>query len=91
MKLTPTQSSRIFQYIKMFEGDRKPVQYAWYNTWEEEDMEDYYDLTDSDVLKRIAELGYIIETEEYNIRDGKELLNDCEMIYKQWLIKNKTK
>ena len=90
-KLTPTQFSRISQYIKMYEGNRKSLQYAWYNTWEEEDMEDYYDLNDSDVLKRLADLRYIIETEEYNIRDGKELLNDCEMIYKKWLIKNKTK
>ena len=90
-KLTPKQFSRISQYIKMYEGNRKSLQYAWYNTWEEEDMEDYYDLDDSDIQKRLTHLREIITSKEVPHSLHREILKDSESIYQQWLIKNKTK
>jgi hypothetical protein len=92
MKLTSTQLNRISQYIKMYEGDKETLQFAWANTWEEEDMEDYYDLRDSDILKCLADLRYIIQTEDFFIKKDREILKDCEAIYQQWiLIKGKIK
>jgi hypothetical protein len=89
MELTPTQFSRISQYIKMFEGDRETLQFAWANTWDD-DNDDYYDLSESDVKKYIADLRDIVGCKKYTIFIEKELLNECEGIYQQWrLIKGK--
>ena len=92
MKLTTTQFSRLSQYIKMFEGDRETLQFAWSNIWDDDDMEDYYDLSDNDIKKYLADLRLIIDLEEYFILREIELLNECEKIYQQWiLIKGKIK
>jgi hypothetical protein len=87
-KLTTTQFSRISQYIKMFEGDRETLQFAWANTWEEDDMEDYWDLSDNDIKKYIAHLRDIVGCKKYTIFIEKELLNECEGIYQQWRLIN---
>ena len=82
--LNGKQTARIAEYITMFKSDRESLQQAWYNTFE--DGDDYYDLTE--VLKYINHLKNIVLNDKYNKRD-KELLKECEMIYKQWLITNK--
>ena len=82
--LNGNQVARIAEYIKMFKGDRESLQRAWYNTFE--DGDDYYDL--SDVEKYITDLKNIVYNDSYN-KKYKELLKECEMIYKQWLITNK--
>jgi hypothetical protein len=70
----------------MFKGDRESLQHAWFGTFD--DGDDYEDL--SDVEKYITHLKNIVYNDSYNERD-KELLKECEMIYTQWLIINKTK
>ena len=82
--LNGKQTARIAEYITMFKSDRETLQDAWYSTFE--DGDDYYDLTE--VLKYINHLKNIVLNDKYNKRD-KELLKECEMIYKQWLITNK--
>ncbi len=82
MKLTPTQFSRISQYIKMFEGDRETLQVAWGNTF---DYYDYYDLTDNDTKRYITDLRDIVDCEKYSMRE-KKLLKECEMIYQQLIL-----
>ena len=82
--LNGKQTARIAEYITMFKSDRESLQQAWYNTFE--DGDDYYDLTE--VLKYINHLKNIVLNDKDNKRD-KELLKECEMIYKQWLITNK--
>jgi len=86
--LNGKQVARIGKYIKMFKGDRESLQHAWYNTFD--DGDDYEDLSDSDVEKCITDLKNIVMNDSYNKRD-KKLLKECEMIYTQWLIINKTK
>lgn len=85
-KLTPQKFSRISQYIKMYEGDRETLQNAWANTWDDKLMEDYYDLTDTDIQNTLSELRGIIDLEEYRLSLHKELLNECEVIYQQWIL-----
>jgi len=87
MKLTPQKFSRISQYIKMYEGDRETLQFAWANTWDD-DNDDYYDLSESDVKKYIADLRDIVGCRKYTILREKELLNECEGIYQQWVLIN---
>ena len=82
--LNGKQTARIAEYITMFKSDRETLQDAWYSTFE--DGDDYYDLRE--VLKYINHLKNIVLNDKYNKRD-KELLKECEMIYKQWLITNK--
>ena len=86
-KLTPQKFSRISQYIKMYEGDRETLQNAWANTWDD-DSDDYYDLTHNDIQKSIADLRLIIDLEEYFIKKDIKFLNECEMIYQQWILIN---
>jgi hypothetical protein len=89
-KLTPTQFSRISQYIKMYDGDRETLQFAWSNTWDDDLIDDYYDLTDNDIENTLSELREIVTLEAYILVEHKELLDECEMIYQQWrLIKGK--
>lgn len=84
--LNGKQVARIGKYIKMFKGDRESLKHAWFGTFD--DGDDYEDL--SDVEKYITHLKNIVYNDSYNKRD-KELLKECEMIYTQWLIINKTK
>jgi len=84
--LNGKQTARIAEYIKMFKGDRESLQHAWFGTFD--DGDDYEDL--SDLEKYITHLKNIVMNDSYNKRD-KELLKECEMIYTQWLIINKTK
>ena len=86
-KLTQTKFNRISQYIKMFEGDRETLQFAWANIWNDWDMEDYYDLTDSDIKKYISDMKNILSYFSYNMNQSK-LLKECEMIYQQWILIN---
>jgi hypothetical protein len=83
-KLTPQKFSRLSQYIKMFEGDRETLQFAWSNTWDD-DNDDYYDLSDNDIKKYLADLRDIVDCEKYSMRE-KKLLKECEMIYQQWIL-----
>ena len=87
-KLTPQKFSRISQYIKMYEGDRETLQFAWANTWEEDDMEDYWDLSDTNIQKCITDLREIVDLEEYRLSLHSELLRESELIYQQWILIN---
>jgi hypothetical protein len=92
MKLTPTQFGRMAQYIKMYDGDRETLQFAWSNTWDDDLIDDYYDLTDNDIENTLSELREIVTLEAYILVEHKELLDECEAIYQQWrLIKGKIK
>jgi hypothetical protein len=84
--LNGKQTARIAEYIKMFKSDRETLEHAWYNTFD--DGDDLDDLRE--VLKYINHLKNIVLSDKYNKRD-KEFLKECEMIYQQWLIINKTK
>jgi len=88
--LNGKQIARIAKYIKMFKGDIETLNHAWERTWEQDDLDDYYNLKVSDVEKYITHLKNIVMNDSYNKRH-KELLKECEMIYTQWLIINKTK
>lgn len=88
MKLIPKQFSRISQYIKMYEGDRETLQFAWANTWDDDLIDDYYDLTENDIKNTLSELREIIDLEAYILVEHKELLDECEMIYQQWILIN---
>ena len=85
-KLTPQKFSRISQYIKMYEGGRETLQFAWANTWEDDDMEDYYDLSDNDIQNTLTELRRIIDFEEYRLSLHGEILKESEKIYQQWIL-----
>jgi hypothetical protein len=88
MKLTPQKLNRISQYIKMYEGDRETLQFAWANTWDDESMEDYFDLDNFDIQKTITDLRILIDAKQYHYNSNKQLLNECEAIYQQWILIN---
>jgi hypothetical protein len=87
-KLTPQKFNRISQYIKMYEGDRETLQFAWANTWDDESMEDYYDLDNFDIQTTITDLRILIDAKENRLKINKKLLNECEAIYQQWILIN---
>ena len=73
----------------MYDGDKETLQFAWSNTWDDDLIDDYYDLTDNDIQNTLSELREIVTLEAYILVD-KELLDECEGIYQQWrLIKGK--
>lgn len=86
--LNGKQTARIAEYIKMFKGDIETLNHAWENTWEQDDLDDYYNLNVSRVEKYITDLKNIVYNDSYN-KKYKELLKECEMIYQQWLMLKK--